>query len=67
MRERAKELWAWIEEGAYLYACGSITMGKDVYAALTAIIARQGNMGTGAAKAYLAKLAKEERYTLDVY
>ena len=67
MRERAKELWAWIEEGAYIYVCGSVTMGKDVDAALTAIIARQGGMGTGAAKAYLAKLAKEERYVLDVY
>ncbi len=67
MRERAKDLWAWIEEGAYIYICGSVTMGKDVYASLTAIIARQGGMGTGAAKAYLAKMAKEERYVLDVY
>jgi sulfite reductase (NADPH) flavoprotein alpha-component len=67
MRERAKELWAWLEEGAYLYVCGSITMGKDVYAALVAIIARQGSMGSGAAKAYIAKLAREERYLLDVY
>jgi len=67
MRERAKELWAWIEEGAHIYVCGNVTMGKDVGASLTAIIARQGGMGTGAAKAYLAKLAKEERYVLDVY
>jgi sulfite reductase (NADPH) flavoprotein alpha-component len=67
MRERAKELWAWMEEGAYLYICGSIAMGKDVAAALTAIIARQGGMGSGAAKAHLATLAKEERYVLDVY
>ncbi|HVA12899.1 MAG TPA: sulfite reductase subunit alpha [Stellaceae bacterium] len=67
MRERAKELWAWIEDGACLYACGSIGMGKDVYAALAAIVARQGNMGSGAAKAYIAKLAREERYMLDVY
>jgi sulfite reductase (NADPH) flavoprotein alpha-component len=67
MRERAKDLWAWLEEGAYLYVCGSAAMGKDVAASLTAIIARQGSMGTGAAKAYLAKLAKEERYVLDVY
>jgi sulfite reductase (NADPH) flavoprotein alpha-component len=67
MRERAKDLWAWLEEGAYLYVCGSATMGKDVAASLTAIIARQGGMGTGAAKAYLVKLAKEERYVLDVY
>ncbi|HEY1505584.1 MAG TPA: sulfite reductase subunit alpha [Stellaceae bacterium] len=67
MRERATALWTWIEEGAYIYVCGSVTMGKDVGASLTAIIARQGGMGTGAAKAYLAKLAKEERYVLDVY
>jgi sulfite reductase (NADPH) flavoprotein alpha-component len=67
MRERAKELWAWLEDGAYLYVCGSIAMGKDVAAALIAIIARQGGMGSGTAKAYLAKLAKEERYVLDVY
>jgi sulfite reductase (NADPH) flavoprotein alpha-component len=67
MRERAKELWAWIEQGAYIYICGSVAMGKDVYASLTAIIARQGGMSSGAAKAYLAKLAKEDRYVLDVY
>jgi sulfite reductase (NADPH) flavoprotein alpha-component len=42
-------------------------MGKDVDAALVAIIARQGNLGTGAAKAYLAKLAREQRYLRDVY
>ena len=67
MRERAKELWAWLEEGAYLYVCGSIAMGKDVDAALAAIIARQGAMGLGAAKAYLAALARAQRYQRDVY
>ena len=67
MRERAKDLWAWLEEGASVFVCGSITMGKDVDAALTAIIARQGNMGSGAAKAYLAKMTKEQRYLRDVY
>jgi sulfite reductase (NADPH) flavoprotein alpha-component len=67
MRERAKELWAWMEEGAYLYVCGSVTMGKDVDAALAAIIARQGKMGMGAAKAYLANLGREQRYLRDVY
>jgi sulfite reductase (NADPH) flavoprotein alpha-component len=67
MRERAREVWEWLEEGAYLFVCGSIAMGKDVDAALAAIIARQGSMGSGAAKAYLAKLAREQRYLRDVY
>ncbi len=67
MRERAKELWAWLEDGAHVFVCGSIAMGKDVDAALAAIIARQGRMGMGAAKAYLANLAREQRYLRDVY
>ena len=67
MRERAKELWAWLEDGAHVFVCGSIAMGKDVDAALAAIIARQGRMGMGAAKAYLANLTREQRYLRDVY
>ncbi len=67
MRERAKEVWAWIENGAHIFVCGSVAMGKDVDAALAAIIARQGSMGSGAAKAYLANLAREQRYLRDVY
>ena len=67
MRERAAELWAWLEEGAHIYVCGAAAMAKDVDAALAAIIARQGAMGTGAAKAYLAELARAKRYLRDVY
>lgn len=42
-------------------------MAKDVDAALAAIIARQGAMGTAAAKLYLADLARTRRYLRDVY
>jgi sulfite reductase (NADPH) flavoprotein alpha-component len=67
MRERAKELWAWLQDGATLYVCGAAAMAKDVDAALIAIIARQGAMGTGAARAYLATMTREKRYLRDVY
>jgi sulfite reductase (NADPH) flavoprotein alpha-component len=67
MRERAPELWAWLEEGAYLCVCGSAAMARDVDAALAAIIARQGAMSLGAAKAHLAALAQGKRYLRDVY
>ncbi len=67
MRERAGELWAWIEGGAQVFVCGAVAMARDVDAALAAIIARQGVMGPGAAKAYLAKLTREKRYLKDVY
>jgi sulfite reductase (NADPH) flavoprotein alpha-component len=67
MREQAKELWRWLEDGAHLYVCGSVAMGKDVDAALAAIIARQTGKSIGAAKAYLADLTRADRYRRDVY
>jgi sulfite reductase (NADPH) flavoprotein alpha-component len=67
MRERAAELWAWLEEGAHVFICGSVAMARDADVALAAIIARQGRMGPGKAKSYLATLAREQRYLRDVY
>jgi sulfite reductase (NADPH) flavoprotein alpha-component len=67
MREHAAELWAWLQKGASLYLCGAAAVAKDVDAALAAIIARQGTMGTGAAKAYIAELVRAQRYLKDVY
>jgi sulfite reductase (NADPH) flavoprotein alpha-component len=67
MRERSAELWSWVEEGAHLYVCGASRMARDVDAALAAIIARQGSRTLGEAKAYLAALAREQRYLRDVY
>jgi len=67
MRERARELWDWLENGAHLFVCGAVAMARDVDTALAAIIARQGGMGSSAAKAYLAKLARQKRYVRDVY
>ena len=67
MRERARDLWAWIEQGAHIFVCGAVAMARDVDAALAAIIARQGRMGPGAAKAHLAKLVRDKRYLRDVY
>jgi sulfite reductase (NADPH) flavoprotein alpha-component len=67
MRERSAELWSWLEEGAHLFVCGAQAMARDVDAALAAIIARQGGITLGAAKTYLATLAREQRYQRDVY
>jgi sulfite reductase (NADPH) flavoprotein alpha-component len=67
MRERSAELWSWLQDGAHLFVCGAQGMARDVDHALAAIIARQGQMTSGAAKAYLATMAREERYQRDVY
>jgi len=67
MREQSAALWSWLEEGAYLYVCGAAAMARDVDASLAAIIARQGGVSAGEAKAYLATMARSGRYLRDVY
>jgi sulfite reductase (NADPH) flavoprotein alpha-component len=67
MREQSARLWSWLSDGAYVYVCGAMAMGRDVETALTAIIARQGGMGMGAAKAKLAAIARDGRFLKDVY
>jgi sulfite reductase (NADPH) flavoprotein alpha-component len=42
MREASRELWGWIAEGAHIYVCGAIAMGKDVERALLDLIAEHG-------------------------
>jgi sulfite reductase (NADPH) flavoprotein alpha-component len=68
MRERAADLWAWLQDGAHIYVCGDAQrMARDVDAALAHIVAKQGGMDISAAKAYLAGLTREGRYQRDVY
>ena len=67
MREQSARLWSWLNDGAYVYVCGAMAMGRDVETALAAIVARQGRMGVGAAKGYLAQLGREGRFVKDVY
>jgi sulfite reductase (NADPH) flavoprotein alpha-component len=57
MLEHAAELWAWLEEGAYLYVCGGADRtARDVDRSLAYIVGKEGYMDMAAAKAYLARL-----------
>jgi len=68
MRENAKELWSWIDEGAYFYVCGDASrMAKDVHQALHDVVEKQGGMNPDDAAAYVKKMQKERRYARDVY
>ena len=64
LRECGRELYAWLENGAHLYVCGGIAMGKDVHAALREIVAAERGDG---ADEYLDALQREGRYARDVY
>ena len=68
MKEQAKELWAWLKDGAYFYVCGDAhRMAKDVDVALHEIVAQQGGMDAAAAADYVKQMKKDKRYQRDVY
>ena len=68
MREKAAELWNWLERGAYFYVCGdSKRMAPDVDRALHEIVAEHGRLDEADAKAFIKSMRKERRYQRDIY
>jgi sulfite reductase (NADPH) flavoprotein alpha-component len=67
MREVGRDLWAWLADGAAVYVCGAIAMGKDVERALLDVIAAHGVRTPDQASAFLADLKHNGRYHTDVY
>jgi sulfite reductase (NADPH) flavoprotein alpha-component len=67
MREVGRDLWAWLAEGAHVYVCGAIAMGKDVERAMVDVIAAHGARSIDQAVAFLGELKKNHRYHTDVY
>jgi sulfite reductase (NADPH) flavoprotein alpha-component len=68
LREKGRELYAWLSEGAHLYVCGdSAHMAKDVHEALLDVASVHGGLSADDAKAWLADLLQQGRYARDVY
>jgi sulfite reductase (NADPH) flavoprotein alpha-component len=67
MRQAGRDVWSWIAEGAHLYVCGAMTMGKDVERALVDLVAAHGARSIDEAIAFVADLKKKGRYHQDVY
>lgn len=68
MMQAGKELWSWIQDGAWIYVCGDAThMAKDVDAALRAIFVEHGRRSAAQAQLELRELAAAGRYARDVY
>lgn len=67
LRERGRDLYDWLQNGAHLYVCGAIGMGKDVHATLLEVIAAHNGGDAEAASDYLSGLQREGRYARDVY
>ena len=68
IREKAAEMWQWLEEGAHFYVCGDATrMAPDVHAALLEVIGSEGGRSAEEAESFLADMKKSGRYQRDVY
>lgn len=66
--ENQKEIFGWIEEGAYFYLCGDMkNMAKDVNKTLLQIIQNEGGISEEKAAEYIKKLKREKRFQSDVY
>src|SRR5207253_10115505 len=69
MLENARELWSWLQNGAYFYVCGDAKrMAKDVHQALITIAQQQGGLSPEAAAGYVNQtlMRTEKRYLRDV-
>jgi len=68
LQEKAAELFAWLERGAFFYVCGDATrMAKDVENALLDVIAKGSHGTLEHAAEYLETMKKQKRYQRDVY
>ena len=68
VRERASEIFAWLEDGAHLYVCGDAEgMAPGVHQALLEVVAQAGQLNAEAAGDYVRGLQNDGRYQRDVY
>lgn len=68
MLAQARELWAWLQDGAHLYVCGDASrMAKDVDAALHTIAQTIGGLSREKAADFVKRLKEQKRYQRDVY
>jgi sulfite reductase (NADPH) flavoprotein alpha-component len=68
MREAARDLYAWLEDGAEVFICGDkARMAADVQQELTRIVESEGGRTADQAAEYVAALRKSRRLKLDVY
>jgi len=68
MAEHSKQLFSWLEEGAYFYVCGDMKhMWNDVNQTLIDIIVKEGGYNKEDALDYVKRLKKSKRYQVDVY
>lgn len=68
MKEQARDIFDWLEEGAHVYVCGdAANLAPDVHQTLIDIVAHEAHTGREAAEDYVRSLQADHRYQRDVY
>lgn len=68
LQERGREIYEWLEDGAYFYVCGDAeSMAPAVHEALETILQQEGGLSAEGAASYIKELQREKRYQRDVY
>ncbi len=70
MLEHARDLWDWLQRGAYFYVCGDARrMARDVHQTLIDIAQKEGAISAEAAAEYVnvTLMKSEKRYLRDIY
>jgi sulfite reductase (NADPH) flavoprotein alpha-component len=68
MRERGRDVYAWLQDGAHVYVCGDAgQMAADVHEALISIVSEEGGKSREAAVEYVENLQAGKRYQRDIY
>jgi sulfite reductase (NADPH) flavoprotein alpha-component len=68
MKQNARQVWRWLEEGASLYVCGDAArMAKDIDRTLHKVVEEQGGKQRDDAENYIQILKDDRRYQRDVY
>ncbi|RAK64140.1 assimilatory sulfite reductase (NADPH) flavoprotein subunit [Hymenobacter edaphi] len=66
--EHAREVYDWLENGAYFYVCGDRQrLAATVHRALVSVVQQAQGVSPEAAEAYVRGLKKQRRYLEDVY
>jgi sulfite reductase alpha subunit-like flavoprotein len=65
--EHGALIWKLVQEGAYIYVCGSQSMRDDVRARFVKVLAEHGSLTAEDAEAYMARMDDEGRYRPDIW
>ena len=67
LAESARDVYAWLEEGAVIYVCGARQLAPAIHATLTDILKQEGGYSDVSATEYLGAMQSNRRYQVDVY